>query len=153
MRKHQTWMGIALVALSVQACSGDEGGTGGDGGGISNNEAGAGTGTGSDGGQGGHGIGGHGGTSQGAPPACAACFESVFTSGSACNDAIQACDDDPGCDSWKNCAELCFAEDDATPCYQACDAAHPHDTTLSEPLFSCVCQSCDSQCVTICSLR
>ncbi len=147
--KHQTWMAIALVALSVPGCSDDEGaaGSGGDGGDGGNGASGPGGSGGTD-----PGTGGHGGASQGAPPACVACFEGVFTSGSPCNDAIQACDADPACDTWKNCAELCFAEDDTTACYQACDAAHPHDTTLSDPLFSCVCDSCASQCVTICSL-
>jgi hypothetical protein len=96
------------------------------------------------------GAGGAGG-GMGATQACKDCFATVFVGGSACNDAVQACDADPACDTWKDCGESCFNANDTVACYEACDAAHPHDAALSQPLIDCLCDSCDSDCVATCA--
>jgi hypothetical protein len=148
----------SLVAWVAVGCSDDEttatvagagggtttsAGTGGDAtGGNGGNAT-------SNGGSGGNATGGEGG-GMGATQACQECFATVFVAGSSCVDAVEACDADTDCDAWKNCSEACFNDDDTVACYDACDANHPHDTSLSDPLWTCLCDTCSAQCVAAC---
>jgi hypothetical protein len=156
----RTWLIITgLVAWAAVGCSDDEtiatgagpgGGTStstGSGGDASGGNGGTAT---SAGGSGGDATGGEGGGGMGATQACKECFATVFVAGSSCVDAVEDCDADAACDAWKNCGEDCFNDDDTVACYDACDANHPHDTALSDPLWTCLCDTCSAQCVAAC---
>lgn len=155
----------ACVALMMAAGCGDDdtgsGGSGGDGGSLADGGGGAGgtggsggsgTGTGTGTGTGGAGGDGAGGAmTMGASAECQACVADLYTNDPACAANVQTCDDDPGCDAWKNCNEDCFNENDTVACYQACDAQFPHDTDLSEPLLTCTCDACGDLCQASCA--
>ena len=81
------------------------------------------------------------------------CVAGVYTPGSDCETAIQACDADPDCDTWKNCTEDCFNSNDTPACYQACVDNFPHNTDLSDPLLDCTCDTCDAECAASCSIQ
>lgn len=155
-RARMAWAILLVSASAAIGCgSDDEGGAGGgsstatgSGGGTSSTgTGGAGT-TGSGGAT--TGTGGAGGGT-GASQACKDCFATVFVAGSACTTAVEACDADTACNVWKNCGEDCFNGDDAAACYAACDAAHPHDAALSQPLLDCLCGACANVCVAACA--
>jgi hypothetical protein len=154
-----------ILAVTTAGCANDEapagtdgtatttsstgGGTGGGGGGGAGGGGGGGAGAGA--GTGGHDVGAGGAT--GATEECVACFAAVFTPAAECTGAIHACDDDPACNEWKDCGEACFNEADVPSCYEDCNAQYPHEASLSDPLWKCLCDSCASVCVAACSVN
>lgn len=75
---------------------------------------------------------------------CEACV------GSSCLTALKQCEGDATCKSWVGCAEACFNQPAAGPsCFSACDAQYPGAANLYAPVYSCVCQSCNSQCADV----
>lgn len=161
-------VGLLVLAVAATGCGDDETGSasnGGSGAGASGGGGagaaggnGASGGAGASGGQGGAGAdggsggsGGSGGTSMGASAECQECVENLYTTDLECSANIQVCDDDPACNAWKDCNELCFQEDDTVACYAACDTRHPHDEAFSEPLLTCTCDACDAVCPASCA--
>jgi hypothetical protein len=133
------------AAVLAMGCDGDGTGDNSNGG-----AAGAGATHAGGGGAGGSGAQGGSGGSTGASEACQTCVAELYTNDAACAAAIQACDGDPACDTWKNCSEDCFNFDDTVACYDACDASYPHDAALSDPLIDCTCTACGNLCVASC---
>jgi hypothetical protein len=86
-----------------------------------------------------------GGTDGGDAGAGAACTQCLTGS---CGNAAVPCFMDMTCSKWLQCAQACNQASPPTPtCFQACDAMYPSAKALYDPVYTCACSSCATQCV------
>jgi hypothetical protein len=57
-----------------------------------------------------------------------------------------ACFANPACMPWGQCAVGCFMGNATPGCFAACDAMYPMAKTNYDPVYSCLCTSCSTQC-------
>jgi len=73
--------------------------------------------------------------------ACTTCV------GQSCLQQAAPCAQDATCQKWLGCAQACNNGSPPTAsCFQACDAMYASASTLFNPVYTCTCTSCGTQC-------
>jgi hypothetical protein len=95
---------------------------------------------------------GGGGGAGGAAQACNDCSsQKVFMANSQCAQDSEACGADAGCAVWLTCTKNCEEDDFTSSCFAACNQASMASMGLYEPLYTCVCSACKTECAPACS--
>jgi len=66
----------------------------------------------------------------------------------ACETLLMTCAEGaaPMCMNWLQCINACITGDDPASCYTACDSQYPSAEAAYEPVYQCVCASCNAAC-------